>query len=228
MWPLPRAGQPAFNEADFADYNNDGYPDIFVSDVEKTGAKTERLYKNNGNGTFTDVTQQAGIQSLSNGRSLAWGDYNNDGFLDLFVSRGTDTVMKQTLYKNNGNGTFTDMTDAAGLGALSNNRAAGWGDFDNDGYLDLYVVNSGTDPAGKGPNYLYRNNRNGTFTDVAAAAGVQAVALTRGRGASWGDYDNDGFLDLFTNNGEDNTEYVSGRSSSFTMEEMRITGSGSD
>ena len=71
--------------------------------------------------------------------------------------------LKQTLYKNNGNGTFTDMTDAAGLGVLSNNRAAGWGDFDNDGYLDLYVVNSGTDPAGKGPNYLYRNNRNGTF-----------------------------------------------------------------
>lgn len=199
-----------YNEATFADYNNDGYPDIYLSDVEVRGALTDRLFKNNGDGTFTDVTQEAGIQPLTEGRSHAWGDYNNDGYLDLFISRGTDVPMKQTLYKNNGDGTFTNVTDLAGLGAISNNRAAGWGDFDNDGYLDLYVVNSGTDPDGKGPNYLYRNNGKGGFRDVAASTGVQALALSRGRGASWGDYDNDGFLDLFTNNGEDNTDYPSG------------------
>jgi hypothetical protein len=199
-----------YNEADFADYNNDGYPDIYLSDVEGFGANTDRLYKNNGDGTFTDVTAEAGIQPLIDGRSDVWGDFNNDGYLDLFISRGADVVTKQTLYQNNGDGTFTDVTDAAGLGALSNNRAAGWGDFDNDGYLDLYVVNSGTDPDGKGPNYLYRNNHDGTFKDVALRAGVQATAHSRGRGASWGDYDNDGFLDLFTNNGEDNTDFNHG------------------
>ncbi|HEY2714557.1 MAG TPA: CRTAC1 family protein [Chthoniobacterales bacterium] len=203
-------GSLQYNEVDFADYNNDGYPDIFMSDVEASHANRDKLFKNNGDGTFTDVTDEAGIQPLTEGRSAVWGDFNNDGNLDLFVSRGTDVAVKQTLYKNNGDGTFTDVTDAAGLGALSNNRAAGWGDFDNDGYLDLYVVNSGTDPDGKGPNYLYQNKRDGTFKDVAARAGVQAMAVSRGRGASWGDYDNDGFLDIFTNNGEDNTDFVTG------------------
>ena len=199
-----------FDEADFADYNNDGYPDIFCTDVQEFGSNSDHLYKNNGDGTFTDVTAAAGIQPLSNGRSLAWGDYNNDGYLDLFITRGTDVAMKQTLYKNNGNGTFTDVTDQAGLGAIKNNRAAAWGDFDNDGYLDLYVVNSGNNADGKGPNFLYRNNRNGTFTDVAANAGVQSLVLSRGRGATWADYDGDGFLDLFVTNGEDNTDYPEG------------------
>ena len=118
--------------------------------------------------------------------------------------------MKQTLYHNNGDGTFTDVTNAAGLRALNNNRAACWGDFDNDGYLDLYVVNSGMDPAGKGPNFLYRNNHSGGFRDVAAQAGVQSLVLSRGRGAAWADYDGDGFLDLFVTNGEDNTDYPQG------------------
>jgi hypothetical protein len=200
-----------YNEVDFADYNNDGYPDIYMTDADlPRRVNTDRLFRNNGDGTFTDVTEEAGIEPLVAGRSLVWGDYNNDGYLDLFVSRGSDDPLRQTFYKNNGDGTFTDVTEAAGFGALTNNRAAGWGDFDNDGYLDLYVVDSGTDPDGKGPNHLYRNNHDGTFKDVAARAGVQAVALSRGRGAAWGDYDNDGFLDLFTNNGEDNTDYISG------------------
>jgi len=197
-------------EVAFADYNNDGFVDIFCTDVLKKGAANDLLMKNNGDGTFTNVTEQAGIPQINEGRSIAWGDYNNDGFLDLFVSRGTEGPMKQSLYQNNGNGTFTDVTDPAGLGAISNNRAAAWGDFDNDGYLDLYVVNSGTDPDGKGPNYLYHNNRNGTFTDVAASTGVQSLVLSRGRGAAWADYDEDGFLDLFVTNGEDGTDYVEG------------------
>ncbi len=196
-------------EVAFADYDNDGFADIFCTDVQLHGTSTDLLMKNNGDGTFTDVTQQAGIAPLNDGRSIAWGDYNNDGFLDLFISRGTDSI-KQSLYQNNGDGTFTDVTDEAGLGAISNNRAAAWGDFDNDGYLDLYVVNSGADPEGKGPNYLYHNNRNGTFTDVAASTGVQSLVLSRGRGAAWADYDEDGFLDLFVTNGEDNTDYVQG------------------
>lgn len=203
-------GSLHYVEVAFADYDNDGFADIFCTDVLPNGASNDLLMKNNGNGTFTNVTQQAGIQPLNDGRSIAWGDYNNDGYLDLFITRGTDVPMKQTLYQNNGNGTFTDVTDQAGLGAINNNRAAAWGDFDNDGYLDLYVVNSGTDPDGKGPNFLYRNNRNGTFTDVSANTGVQSLVLSRGRGAAWADYDKDGFLDLFVTNGEDNTDYPEG------------------
>jgi ASPIC and UnbV/FG-GAP-like repeat len=196
-------------EVAFADYDNDGFADIFCTDVLKNGAASDLLMKNNGDGTFTNVTQQAGILQANQGRSIAWGDYNNDGFLDLFISRGAGLI-KQSLYQNNGNGTFTNVTDQAGLGVAADNRAAAWGDFDNDGYLDLYVVNSGADPEGKGPNYLYHNNRNGTFTDVAAVTGVQALVLSRGRGAAWADYDEDGFLDLFVTNGEDNTDYVEG------------------
>ncbi len=199
-----------YNECDFADYNNDGLADIFCTDVEAFGQRTERLYKNNGDGTFTNATAEAGIAPLSQGRSVTWADYDNDGNLDLFITRGTDVAMKQTLYHNNGDGTFTDVTNAAGFRALNNNRAACWGDFDNDGYLDLYVVNSGMDPAGKGPNFLYRNNHSGGFRDVAAQAGVQSLVLSRGRGAAWADYDGDGFLDLFVTNGEDNTDYPQG------------------
>jgi ASPIC and UnbV/FG-GAP-like repeat len=200
-----------YNECVFADYNNDGFPDIFCTDSQSHQPPTDLLLKNNGDGTFTNVTSQAGILPLTDGRSICFGDYDNDGDLDLFISRGTDEgALKQTLYRNNGDGTFTDVTDQSGLGIVANNRAAAWGDYDNDGYLDLYIVNSGSDPAGKGSNYLYRNNRDGTFTDVASSAGVEDLVVNRGRGAAWGDYDNDGFLDLFVTNGESNTQFELG------------------
>ena len=199
-----------YNECAFADYNNDGFPDIFCTNSQAQRPLKDILLENNGDGTFTNASSQARIRRLVNGRAIAWGDYDNDGDLDFFISRGADLSVKQTLYRNNGDGTFTDVTDQAGLGSISNNRAAAWGDFDNDGYLDLYVVNSGTDPEGKGPNYLYRNNQDGTFTDVASSAGVEDLVMSRGRGAAWGDYDNDGFLDLFVTNGEDGTLFIEG------------------
>ena len=203
-------GQLRWIECAFADYDNDGFPDIFCTEALPSGAPPDVLFRNNGDGTFTDVTNQAGILHLFNGRAIAWGDYDNDGDLDLFISRGTDVPQKQTFYRNNGDGTFTDVSDESGLGVVNNNRAAVWGDFDNDGYLDLYVVNSGTDPVGKGPNFLYLNNHDETFTDVAAETGVEALVESRGRGAAWGDHDNDGFLDLFVTNGEDNTDFNRG------------------
>jgi hypothetical protein len=204
-------GSLDYNECVFVDYNNDGFPDIFCTDTKAQNPPGDILFKNNGDGTFTNVSHQAGIGRLSNGRSIAVGDFNNDGYLDLFISRGTDDgPLTQSLYKNNGNGTFSAVTNRSGVGIIANSRAAAWGDFDNDGYLDLYLVDSGTDPVGKGANHLFKNNKNGTFTDVAGTTGVQVLVASRGRGAAWGDYDNDGFLDLFVTNGEDNTDFVTG------------------
>ena len=203
-------GRLQYNECAFADYNNDGFPDIFCANTQGQRPLKDILLKNNGDGTFTNVSRQAGIFRLVNGRAIAWGDYDNDGDLDLFISRGADIAVRQTFYRNNGDGTFTDVTDEAGFGSISNNRAAAWGDYDNDGFLDLYVVDSGSDPEGKGPNYLYRNNQDGTFTDVASSAGVEDLVMSRGRGAAWGDYDSDGFLDLFVTNGEDGSQFVEG------------------
>ena len=197
-------------ECAFADYNGDGLPDVFCTCALPSEPPKDALFQNNGDGSFANVSAQAGILPLINGRGIAWGDYDNDGDLDLFIPRGTDIGYKQTLYRNNGDGTLTDVSDESGLGIINNSRAAAWGDFDNDGYLDLYLVDSGSDPAGKGPNFLFHNNHDGTFTDVALEAGVQALALSRGRGAAWGDYDNDGFLDLFVTNGEDNTDFNRG------------------
>ena len=197
----------------FADYNNDGFQDIMcvAPYPENVQGLRDILVKNNGDGTFTDVSSEAGIEPVLNGECIAWGDYDNDGDLDLFVSRGTENdPVKQTLYRNNGDGTFTDVGDEAGVGNIRNNRASAWGDYNNDGYLDLYVVNSGSDPVGKGPNNLYRNNHDGTFTDVATVVGVDDLVASRGRGSTWADYDNDGFLDLFLVNDEDKSQFPEG------------------
>jgi ASPIC/UnbV protein/VCBS repeat protein len=137
---------------------------------------------------------------------VAWGDYNNDGYLDLFVACGATEVvppgaLNPVLYRNNGDGTFTDVTVSAGLNVDKNSYSALWGDFDNDGYLDLFVAALGF---GNGPNAnrLYRNNGDGTFTDVAELVGLQLNdGVSPHLGASWGDYDNDGFLDLVIKDG---------------------------
>ena len=146
--------------------------------------------------TFTDVTSIAGVggtEDHSNG--AAWGDYDNDGDLDLYVA----TEPRHTLYRNDGDGTFADVTVIAGVGdPTATGGGAAWGDYDNDGDLDLYVgYNNGGDDTPV-PNILYRNNGDGTFTDVTATAGVgdEYDAL----GVAWGDYDNDGNLDLYVAN----------------------------
>jgi len=186
----------------FADYDNDGVMDLAI-----TGdGKTEALYRNQGNGTFVDVTASAALRPRPNGKGLAWGDCNNDGLLDLYVTRGAENgkgYMADTLYQNNGDGTFTDVTTAAGLADTANTWAAVWGDYDNDGFLDLFVTKAGTRRLGPGnANLLYHNNGNGTFTDVAAAEGVALQDDTSlHKGATWADYDNDGFLDLIVKDG---------------------------
>jgi hypothetical protein len=188
----------------FADYDNDGFMDV----VSAGNESSEALYRNNGNGTFTDVTAAAGLNPQTNTNAVAWGDYDNDGFLDLYITRGNplgEGLLTDTLYRNNGDGTFTDVTQAAGLDVSSNKWAAIWGDYDNDGFLDLFVARPGTTVLGPGnANLLYHNNGDGTFTDQAAAQGVALQddqVSSAHKVAAWGDYDGDGFLDLCLKDG---------------------------
>ena len=209
------------------DYNNDGWPDIYFVNgarqprLEKDDAAfNNRLYRNNRDGTFTDVTLQAGVKGEGFATGVATGDYDNDGFTDLFIAG----VNRNILYHNNGDGTFTDVTTRAGLAHNPNRRkpwstAAGWFDYDNDGWLDLFVVNycvwiPGQEPpcrvngvrtycspkyyAGL-PNSLYHNNGDGTFTDVSESSGI-AAHIGKGMGVSFLDFDQDGRLDAFVTN----------------------------
>src|ERR1041385_745508 len=186
----------------FADYDNDGFMDLAI-----TGDKdTEVLYHNQGDGTFVDVTATSGFGTLGDAKGLAWGDYNNDGFIDLCIARGSEGArghMGVTLYRNNGDGTFTDVTTAAGVADTGNDWAPVWGDYDNDGFLDFFITKAGTTVLGKGnANLLYHNNGDGTFTNRAAQEGVALQDDTSlHRGAAWADYNNDGFLDLIIKDG---------------------------
>ncbi|MEO8045054.1 MAG: CRTAC1 family protein [Spartobacteria bacterium] len=188
----------------FADYDNDGWMDVAFS-----GNNTpEALYHNNRDGTFTDVTASAGLTPASNSQGLAWGDYNNDGLLDLYVPHGSSSGkgnQRNVLYRNNGDGTFTDVAQAAGADDGTDTWAAVWGDYDNDGFLDLFVARPGTGVIGPGnANILYHNNGDGTFTDVATQEGValeDGQTTSAHKLAAWGDYNDDGFLDLCVKDG---------------------------
>ena len=228
--PTPNKNQPETMVAGVAvfDYDNDGYPDIFfvngaaIPSLKKEGDKYKnRLFHNNGNLTFTDVTDRAGVGGEGYGMAVAVGDYDNDGRPDLFVAN----VTGNQLLHNNGDGTFTDVTAKAGVegAALGGKKmwstSAAWLDYNNDGLLDLFVSNYckwevNKDPvclAGKlraycDPKYyeplpdtLYRNNGDGTFTDVSAEMGI-SQHFGRGMGVAIGDYDRDGFVDVFVAN----------------------------
>jgi tetratricopeptide (TPR) repeat protein len=171
-----------------ADYNNDGCVDILVlrGGWELT-AQRKSLLRNNCDGTFTDVTKEAGLAEPTRTQAAVWVDINNDGLLDLFV--GNENGPAQ-LFLNNGDGTFKDISHSAGIDKVSFAKGVAAADYDNDGYVDLYVSNL------MGDNYLYHNNHDLTFTDVAKEAGVLGGP---GQGfATWFfDYDNDGLPDLF-------------------------------
>src|SRR5215510_10414225 len=204
------------------DYDNDGFLDLFFANGANLRAGKPSpgnvLFHNTGKGTFVDVTQSAGV--AGNGgfsTGVAVGDYDNDGFLDLYVAG----YGANTLYHNNGNGTFTDVTAKAGVKGGGWSSSAGFFDYDRDGYLDLYVVRyldydvkdnvycgyhkpgyrMYCDPRGFDgvPDLLYRNNGDGTFTDVSRKAGV-ANPAGKGLGVAFGDFDNDGWPDIFVAN----------------------------
>jgi hypothetical protein len=210
------------------DYDNDGLLDIFftngaaIPSLEKTDSTfSNRLFHNNGDGTFTDVTQKAGVAGVGYSMGVAAGDYDNDGFVDLYVTG----VNRNQLLHNNGNGTFTDVTEKAGVNGnvpgIGKAWAvtAGWFDYNNDGLLDLLVVNylnydlktaslctvdklptycAPNDFEGT-PSILYRNNGDGTFTDVSATSHVGQYR-GKGMGVAFADYDGDGFTDVFISN----------------------------
>ena len=169
------------------DYNNDGRLDIFVMRGGWEVPMRNSLLRNDGGGTFTDVTKAAGLSSAAHStHSAAWADYDNDGWLDVFV--GHERTPSQ-LFRNRGDGTFEDVSARAGVGATAFTKGAVWGDYDGDGFPDLYVSNF------SGENFLYHNNGDGTFAEVGAKLGVQGPLLSFP--TWWFDYDNDGRLDLF-------------------------------
>ena len=180
--------------AGWADYDGDGNVDLLV-----TGPCV--LWRSNGDGTYSDVTAAAGIEASDECTAVGWADYDNDGDLDLYISRGFDTNTTDKLYRNNGNGTFTDATVAAGITATHLKRGVAWGDYDNDGDQDIYVVSLTN---GSRPNLLYRNRGDGTFEEVGLAEGAANQVDGNGAAAAFVDYDNDGDLDIFVTNGEGN------------------------
>lgn len=190
--------------ASWADYNNDGYPDLFVM-------YPCTLYANQGDGTFIDVTAAAGIVSTTDCSSSAWNDYDRDGDLDVYITSGGDGTNPQStegfLYRNNNDGTFTDVTLVSASSNSADARGVVWGDYDNDGWSDLYIVNN----SNSNPNRLLKNNANGSFSDVTIASNSGAM-VTQGAGvdATFADFNNDGSLDLFIANGRASTvgEYL--------------------
>ena len=182
------------------DFDGDHLLDIVSSTFDSDGQM--RFFRNEGDGSFSEQSKQAGLTGLTGGLNLEQADYNNDGHLDVLVLRGAWLQKAgrhpNSLLRNNGDGTFTDITFPAGLANESYpTQTAAWSDYDLDGDLDLYVGNEQIGGL-KAPNQLFRNNGDGTFTDVAPQAGVLNQRFTKG--VSWGDYDNDRFPDLYVAN----------------------------
>jgi tetratricopeptide (TPR) repeat protein len=199
------------------DFDGDGNLDIMVS--AWSPMMQLRYFHNDGDGTFSDRSAQAGLEGLLGGLNLKQADYDNDGDADVVVMRGAwldkDGQHPNSLIRNNGDGTFTDVTFEAGLGHVHYpTQTAGWADYDNDGSLDLYIGNESNQRL-KAPSQLFRNNGNGTFTDVAAHAGVENDLYAKG--VTWGDYDGDRFPDLYVSNmGGANRLYHNNRDGTFT------------
>lgn len=210
------------------DYDNDGYLDIFftngasIPSLQKDAAGfSNRLYHNNRNGTFTDVTRRAGVAGEGYSIGVAAADYDNDGWTDMYVTG----INRNILYRNNHDGTFTNVTSRAGVSGTNQDGkkllsvSAAWLDYDNDGLLDLFVTNyvdwtpensKVCGPLGKRlscppslytgePNILYHNNGDGTFTDVSAKTGI-SQQVGKGMGVAIADYDGDGWMDIFVAN----------------------------
>jgi hypothetical protein len=195
------------------DFNGDGFPDLLISSSGLDPKRDQlRYFQNKGDSTFEDRTEAAGLAGLTGGMNLLQADYDNDGHLDVLVLRGAGLLgdlgdQPPSLLHNRGDGTFEDVTEAAGLYFLAPTQCGAWGDYDNDGRLDLFVgIESSTVPGFDIPLYqnlnsrlprsckLFHNDGNGRFTEVAAATGLKLTGYVKG--AAWGDLDHDGFPEL--------------------------------
>lgn len=191
------------------DFDNDGLLDVVASSMDVCDPL--RFFHNNGDGTFTDRTRDAGLQDQLGGLNIVQADYNNDGCMDILVLRGGwEFAQRKSLLRNNCNGTFTDVTDQSGLGAVATStQAAAWADIDNDGNLDLFVANENA------PAQLFHNNGDGTFEEIGAAAGLDQNAFSKGVSAA--DYDGDGYIDFYvTNQNGSNFLFHNNRNKTFT------------
>jgi len=190
------------------DFDNDGLLDIVTSSYDM--CEHLHFFHNNGDGTFSDRSAQAGFLDQLGGLNIIQADYNNDGCMDILVIRGGwQFPMRMSLLRNNCDGTFTDVTREAGLSEAVSSQSAVWADIDNDGFLDLFVANE------RGPLHLFRNRGDGTFEDISRAAGVDARGFAKAVVAA--DYDNDGFPDFYVSNlNGDNLLYHNNHDRTFT------------
>lgn len=178
------------------DFDNDGNLDIMASSY---GLRDQiHYFHNNGDGTFSDHTEQAGLKGITNSLNMTQADYNNDGFIDVLVLRGAwfEQQGKQpnSLLRNNGDGTFTDVTAETGLLSFHPTQTATWADFNNDGWLDLFIGNETSEKFTPNPSELYINRR-GRFKNIAKEAGVELIQYVKG--VTSGDFDNDGWQDIY-------------------------------
>ncbi len=188
------------------DYNSDGYLDMYVTNGHN---QNNYLYSNNGNSTFTKINSGTIVTGSGKSHGASWADYDNDGDLDLFVA---NYGALNFLYKNEGNGVFAQVLGDIVTTDVGYSLGASWGDYDNDSFVDLYVVNG----SGNNENFLYNNNGDGTFNKITS--GTIVTDLADSRGCGWVDYNNDGNLDLFVSNynGQNNFLYRNDGVGNFT------------
>lgn len=206
--------------ASWCDYDKDGRLDLFVA----TGARQPDLLYHNEGDSFKKITTGAIVTKLGESQSAAWGDYDGDGWFDLFVAnRDVGDRKGNFLYHNNQDGTFTEVTTGPVVTDVANSNGCTWGDYDNDGWLDLFVANG----TGQEHNFLYHNNGDGTFSRVTTGSIVTDTGFSIG--CSWVDYDNDGNLDMFVTRygGGKNALYRNNGTSNAWLK-VRLTGSASN